>query len=67
MKATRIGNNQADRSCESCISWGMDGDESTFRICLLKNEHVSCSDSCKHYVEKINEVNDNKGDTEWNI
>tara|TARA_B110000438_G_scaffold148181_1_gene142721 strand:+ start:685 stop:870 length:186 start_codon:yes stop_codon:yes gene_type:complete len=60
MKASRLGT--TERSCDSCISWGLDDDKGTFRICLIKDEHVSCSDSCQFYIKKEKIDSEMKGE-----
>ena len=49
------------------MCWGMEEDNGTYRKCLIKNEHVSCNDCCEYYIHDKMKVNDNKGETEWNI
>ena len=39
-------------TCDSCSRWGVVEDRGTFRICLIRNEHVSCDDSCKFYIQR---------------
>ena len=54
MKTSRITG--TDKNCETCTSWGDEGDKGTFRKCMITDEHVSCSDTCKLYTKKEDEV-----------
>ena len=60
MKSPRAGVKK--KSCDTCLCWGLEGDEGTFRKCLITSEHVSCSDCCEYYTHDKVKVNDNKGE-----
>lgn len=58
MKTSKV--KTTDKSCETCVSWGYEDDEGTFRKCLVNEEYVAVCYCCGSYIKKI--VDEDKGE-----